>query len=55
MRWLVAEAPGDLAKLCLEVLGDAGFGGAGMRGRACVLAHYSWAEHMDRLVALLDA
>ncbi|OOG21964.1 sugar transferase [Thioalkalivibrio denitrificans] len=55
MRWLVAEAPADLAKLCLQTLEDGDSAGHGAKGRACVLAHYSWAEHMDRLMALLDA
>jgi polysaccharide biosynthesis protein PslH len=55
MRWAVAEAPADLAKLCVEVLENGDSAGRGRKGRACVLAHYSWAEHMDRLVALLDA
>jgi polysaccharide biosynthesis protein PslH len=54
MRWLVAEDPRELAKLCLDVLDGEGVAGQGARGRACVLARYSWGEHMDRLIALLD-
>lgn len=54
MEWLVAEKPEAVAGLCLEVLSGSSGTEQGAQGRACVLTHYSWAEHMDRLAALLD-
>jgi polysaccharide biosynthesis protein PslH len=55
MRWRVARDAPVMAQLCLDALGDAEAQARGAQARACVLAHYSWAEHMDRLGALLDA
>jgi sugar transferase (PEP-CTERM/EpsH1 system associated) len=54
--WRMAESAGDFARACLDSLAApaADNDQLGALGRDCVLSHYSWAEHMDRLIALLD-
>ncbi|WP_416274568.1 glycosyltransferase [Lamprobacter sp.] len=61
MDWLVAEGAEPLAALALRLL-SADLRDQreqreqmGRQGRACVLQHYSWSEHLDRLVRLLQA
>ncbi|MFP4075040.1 MAG: glycosyltransferase [Halochromatium sp.] len=57
MDWLVAEDPESLASLALRLLQRHGEERArlGAQARACVIAHYSWSEHLDRLLRLLQA
>ncbi|MDZ7803465.1 TIGR03087 family PEP-CTERM/XrtA system glycosyltransferase [Thiohalophilus sp.] len=54
--WNVAETAGDFARACLDSLNRPAAENArqGSLGRDCVLSQYSWAEHMDRLVALIN-
>ena len=55
MDWLVAENAPALAALSLRALREQGTAMLGARGRVCVRRYYSWGEHMDRLVHLLEA
>lgn len=55
MDWRVADAPEPLAALALRLLRGEERTRLGEQGRACVLKHYSWPEHLDRLVQLLQA
>ena len=57
MDWLVAEEPEPLAALARRLLQLRGEERArlGEKARACVIEHYSWSEHLDRLVRLLQA
>jgi len=55
MDWLVAEKAEPLAELALRLLTGGERDQLGGQGRACVLQHYSWSEHLDRLVRLLQA
>ncbi|TDY03776.1 TIGR03087 family PEP-CTERM/XrtA system glycosyltransferase [Thiohalophilus thiocyanatoxydans] len=54
LNWRVAEQADDLSNLCLAVLKGEDRDGQGARGRDCVLSHYSWSEHMARLIGLLN-
>ena len=55
MDWLVAESAAELAALSLRVLRMPDTALLGAHARGCVSRHYSWAEHMDRLIQLLEA
>lgn len=54
MNWRVADQATELSSLCLDVLNEDDRDAQGARGRACVLSQYSWSEHMERLIGLLD-
>nr|WP_242513364.1 TIGR03087 family PEP-CTERM/XrtA system glycosyltransferase [Halochromatium salexigens] len=57
MEWLVAEEAEPLAALALRLLrlGGEERSRLGGQGRDCVLRQYSWSEHLDRFVRLLES
>lgn len=56
LEWRVSEDPERLAAMAVDLLdGPDEALRLGEAGRRCVCARYSWAEHMDRFVDLLEA
>ncbi|MCG5501056.1 TIGR03087 family PEP-CTERM/XrtA system glycosyltransferase [Ectothiorhodospira lacustris] len=55
LEWPVSEDPVTLARMACDVLSGALSPEPGRLGRACVCEHYSWAEHMERFVTLLES
>lgn len=56
LDWQVSEEPESVAAMILALLADpAAAARLGAEGRRCVCTHYSWSEHMDRFVALLES
>lgn len=54
MQWLVGAEPPELAALCQRAMQDPDMTDWGKRGREFVCRHYSWSEHVDRLIRLLE-
>lgn len=54
MQWLVGAEPPELAALCQRAMQDPDLTDWGKRGREFVCRHYSWSEHVDRLIRLLE-
>lgn len=54
MQWLVGTEPPELAVLCQRMMQDPGMTDWGKRGREFVCRHYSWSEHVDCLIRLLE-
>lgn len=56
LDWQVSEDPAELVRMTVALMTDPALRARlGAQGRACVLAHYSWAEHMGRFIDLLEA
>jgi polysaccharide biosynthesis protein PslH len=54
LQWRVGENAAQLAAICRQVLLDPDAGAWGARARECVCRLYRWAEHVARIVRLLD-
>ncbi len=54
MQWLVSDEPAGFARLCQHVLCNPDRAEWGGQGHEFVCRHYSWSEHVDRLVQLLN-
>ena len=56
LAWRVSEDPAEMAGMTVDLLSNPQERARlGEEGRRCVCTHYSWSEHMDRFVALLEA
>ncbi len=56
LDWQASEEPERMAAMILALLADPDAATRlGAEGRRCVCTHYSWSEHMDRFVSLLES
>lgn len=53
-EWMVGENAPELVDLTLRALSEPEAAASGARGRDYVCEQYRWADHLDRLVMLLD-
>ena len=54
MDWKVSDHPAELADLCVQTLNNPNHLSPAVAGRQFVCQHYSWAEHVGRLIHLLE-
>ena len=52
--WRVGDTAPKLAELTVRALSEPGLAEAGARGRTYVCNQYRWADHLDRLIGLLE-